>query len=313
MRTLGLRRFLIVLTCWTLRKCRPVVAPCVACAAIGTHRNGASRDPILVYQMAKVGSTSLYYSLQLAYLKVGLPNVPLHHIHALANLDAQENTLCTSIACPQQLTAIRHYKKIREQFRSCANSHWITISMVRDPIARHISAYFHDLDFHLPDWRDRWQRGNLAADELLQNFLRVPDYADHWFDSEIKSIFNIDVFSADFPHEIGYTIFPRHDKVTLMLLRLEDMNRVAAQAVHDLLQIPNFRLHSFNARNHTASSNLYEQFKSLPLPEWYVERAYATKLAQHFYTEEERTNFAEKWLRGNSAQGKPPPLAASVH
>jgi hypothetical protein len=302
LRTLGLRRFLIILACWTLRKFRPVVAPCITAATLGARynyvrRNGVSRDPILVYQMAKVGSTSLYYSLQLAYIKLGLPNVPLHHLHALANLDAQEQTLCNSNCCPRELAAIHEYKQIRSDFQSGADAHWIAISMVRDPIARHISAYFHDLDVFFPDWRERWHAGNLTAEDLQQNFLCVPDYADRWFDSEIKSIFDIDVFTTDFPHDSGYTIFPRHGKITLMLLRLEDMNRIAPQAVHDLLGIDNFHLHSFNARSHSTSSDLYEQFKNLPLPHWYVERAYSTKLAQHFYTEEERTRLAEKWLR----------------
>jgi hypothetical protein len=299
LRTLGPRRFLILLTCWFHRKYRPVVAPCVSAATLGVHRNGASRDPILVYQMAKVGSTSLYYSLQLAYLKFGLPNVRLHHVHALANLDAQEKTLRASGACRRELAAIQEYKQIRQSFQSSTDTHWTAISMVRDPIARHISAYFHDLDIYLPDWRERWSTGYLTAEELQQNFLRVPDYADRWFDSEIKSIFDIDVFAADFPHDAGYTIFPRHNKVTLMLMRLEDMNRVAPQAIEELLHIPNFRLHSFNARSHSTSSDLYEQFKSLPLPAWYVERAYSTKLARHFYTEEERARFAEKWLHGS--------------
>jgi len=49
-----------------------------------------SRDPVLVYQMSKVGSTSLLYSLQFAYVKAGLPNVELHHAHTLTNLDLHE-------------------------------------------------------------------------------------------------------------------------------------------------------------------------------------------------------------------------------
>jgi hypothetical protein len=48
----------------------------------------------------------------------------------------------------------------------------------------------------------------------------------------------------------------------------------------------------------TGYRELYRQFKAKPLPAWYVEKAYSSKLACHFYSNAERDRFARKWTGG---------------
>ncbi|HEY1922698.1 MAG TPA: putative capsular polysaccharide synthesis family protein, partial [Tepidisphaeraceae bacterium] len=234
---LGFRRFSIVVVYWALRRYRPA-ATVVFDRAFGTvNRNHISRDPVLMYQMPKVGSTSLLYSVQFAYLKAGLPQVALHHVHTLTNLDLHEQIATKSDNPAEQLALVREYKKIRHDIESQSEGHWTAISMIRDPVARQISDYFHNIDSHIPDWRKRWREQSLSVDEVLRNFLTLPDHTPNWFEAEVQSVLGIDVYASAFPHEAGYIVCSGHPKVKLMVMRLEDMNRVAGQAIEQLLGV----------------------------------------------------------------------------
>jgi hypothetical protein len=300
LRNLGLRRFTIVVLSWLIRRHRSILAPMLRIAFWRTDYHGVSQDPILVYQMAKVGSTSLLYSLHLAYMRRGLANVPIHHVHTLTNLDAHERLARESRTPDELLGAVREYRKIRSNFEAQPQQHWTTITMVRDPVARQISDYFHHIDNHLPDWRRRWIAGSLTIEEVMHSFLNAPDHAPFWFDAEIKSVLGIDVFSSPFAYEAGYQVYFHPPKVTLLVMRLEDMNRVASHAVEQLLGVTGFKLHSFNAGSETAYSDLYKAFRSHPLPASYVDSAYAHKLARHFYSDSERDAFFKKWTHARS-------------
>jgi hypothetical protein len=303
LRTLDPHRFFIVFLCWVLQRHRRV-----SCLVLNRFRNGCKcsqirQNPILVYQMSKVGSTSMFYSLQVAYAKAGLAHVPIHHVHTLRYLEQRERRAGASGCMAEKLALVRKYQRIWRDFRSRPDGHWTVISMVRDPVARHISNYFHHIDEHLPGWRRRWREGGLSIDDMVGNFLGVIDHsAEHWFDEEIDAVLGIDVFASLFPHNIGYALYQRPPKVTLMVIRMEDMNRGAPQAVEQLLGIRDFKLYSFNAADQQSYRDLYRLFKSQPLPSWYVEKAYSGRLARHFYSDIERENFARKWT---GAVGRP--------
>jgi hypothetical protein len=297
---LGFKRFWIVLVYWSLRRYRRVLGPIFEYTIGRADQDGISQDSVLIYQMAKVGSTSLLYSLQYAYLKAGIANVDLYHVHTLINLDAHEQLARASQNPAELLAAVRESREIRTLFESPVDKRWSAISMVRDPVSRHISDYFHNINRHLPGWRRRWHHRDLTVDEVLQNFLSVEDHAPLWFDTEIKSVLGIDVFSTPFPHQAGYSLYSHAPKTTLMVMRLEDMDRVAEEAIEQLLGIRRFKLYSFNSGSETDYSDLYKEFKMRPLPAWYIEKAYSSRFAQHFYAKAECDHFAQKWARGNT-------------
>jgi hypothetical protein len=304
---LGMRKFAIVLILWFHRRSSRTVCLLSRRASSAGCKDGISRDPVLVYQMAKVGSTSLTYSLQFAYLKAGLPEVPVYHAHTLTNLDLHDQLIRESNGQPEDLALVAEYKQVLSRFQSDSHRHWNVVSIVRDPVARHISNYFHHIDRHLPDWRKRWRAGNLSVDEVMQHFLLAEDHAHHWFDTEIKLVMGIDVFCEPFDHYAGYKVLARVPKATLMVIRLEDMDRVAAPAVRQLLGFPEFKLLSFNQASDTGYRAIYQQFRARPLPAWYVEKMYAGKFARHFYTDEERERFTRKWTGALESELKPQP------
>jgi hypothetical protein len=306
-RTRGLKRYLMDLANWGLQQNRPAVARSLR--YVVREAKDVSVDPLLIYQMSKVGSTSLLYSLQWAYLRAGLARLPIHHTHTLTQLDYVEKLAMESNYLPaERVEWVRQYRKIRSDFDARPCEHWNVITLVRDPVARHISDFFHHIDRNLPDWRRRWGEESLGMDEVMQSFLHSPDHAYEWFDAEIQTVLGIDVYSQPFPHHAGYCMLSRLPKVTLLVLRLEDLNRVAREAVKALTRIRHFTLTSFNLGRETEYCGLYEKFKSLPLPAAYVERAYSSKLATHFYTPAERERMTRKWTQGNA-----PARCASAH
>jgi hypothetical protein len=298
LRNLGLRRFTIVFICWLVRQYRGWVGP------VSPRAGDVLRDPVLVYQMSKVGSTSLMYSLQMAYLRAGYPRTPLYHAHTLTNLDLHERLVKDAKGPVHHLALVREYKQIRARFESSPNEHWTVISLVRDPVARLISDYFHHIDRHLPDWRSRWANGQLQIEHVLEHFLTVVDPTQHWFEGESLGVLGIDVYAQPFPQERGYAVYTRLPKVTLMVIRLEDMDRVAKGAIEKLLGLKGLTLHRFNLGTESDYGEIYRQFKNCPLPEWYLEKAYNGRMACHFYTRGELDRFAEKWSRRSCvAQG----------
>ncbi|MCG6535560.1 MAG: hypothetical protein L7F78_12915 [Syntrophales bacterium LBB04] len=58
----------------------------------------------------------------------------------------------------------------------------------------------------------------------------------------------------------------------------------------------NFQLKNGNTSDEKPYRELYNQFKSFPLPVEFVEAAYSTRLARHFYTELEIQGFRRRWL-----------------
>jgi hypothetical protein len=262
------------------------------------RHTGISRDPVLIYQMSKVGSTSLMYSLQFAYAKAGLLNVPLHHAHTLSNLDLHEEWAQGAPA--QQLNLVRGYKQLRRNYEARPDEHWNVISLVRDPVARQVSDYFHHIDCHLPDWHRRWRANDLGIEEILESFLHVHDPTFNWFEAEIESLLGIDVYSSRFPHEAGYQIIRRPPKASLLILRLEDLDRVAGRAIEQLLGIKAFKLYSFNMGSESAYGEIYRHFKQRGLPPEYLEMIYSRRIAQHFYTRAERDQFAANWTEKSS-------------
>ena len=82
------------------------------------------------------------------------------------------------------------------------------------------------------------------------------------------------------------------------MLRLEDLNRVGQKVLSDFLNLKQFRLVQANVGEQKEYSDLYREFKKLPLPASYLEKMYASNYARQFYTDEEMRSFSQKWSAG---------------
>jgi len=263
------------------------------------NAEGIARDPIMIYQMAKVGSRSVLFSLEYSYARHALPGVPIYHIHNLVDLDAHEERT-RRMGDREELEMVRHYKQVRRDFDGLPNQHWNVISLVRDPVARNVGAFFHNLDHYIPNWKIFWKEGSLTTAEIMQVILQdeqVHHTANVWFDVEFKSVLGIDVYEAPFNAADGYQFYTNPPKVDLVIIRLEDLNRVAVPVVQKFLGIRDFKLYPSNIGDEKDYAEVYRAFKATPLPLDYVQRTYQSRFAHHFYTEAEIAAFTKKWTR----------------
>jgi hypothetical protein len=108
-------------------------------------------------------------------------------------------------------------------------------------------------------------------------------------------VFGVDVFEGSFPHERGYKIYNQNSRTPVLLIRLEDLDRVGAPAMQEFLGVKNVRLHNANIGEEKDYAELYRLFKQYPLPNVYLREMYTTKFARTFYTDEELEKFSLKW------------------
>jgi hypothetical protein len=194
-------------------------------------------------------------------------------------------------------------------------SDWSIVTMVRDPIARNISAFFQerlarrDYDFGACQTEAGVDR---AADELIDLlWLQAEEFFTgrgdwdtayqgqplHWFDLELKAFFSIDVVGEDFPRERGWRVYEGAQRRTL-LIKLEKLDAVGEAVLSDFLKTPGFRLHRYKRGTQQDYALVYKRLlERIEVPSWYLRVLYDSPTFTRFYTEKERSVFERRWSR----------------
>jgi hypothetical protein len=292
------------------------------------------KQPLLVYQMGKVGSTTLVASLRAN--RAASQRFSIYQVHRLTarGLETVERNAAAARA---RLRGTSHPKRrfhpenarlgkwLRRRIADPRNLRkWDVITLVRDPISRNLSSFFQNLAFYYSyDFRARIEATDMetVVSEVCaifeENCLdRRVDAIDTnpmtWFDRELKEVFDVDVYASDFPVETGYRTY-ESERARVLLIRLEDLNRVHAAALQEFLGIDDLTIVKASAGDAAEFPMVYEAFlRSLSLPSWYVDEIYASRYTRHFYTEEEIRAFRNRWKTretSNPGEGKPASIA----
>jgi hypothetical protein len=253
------------------------------------------QDPILVYQMGKVGSTSILNALRAYDLDV--PVYQIHHLNKLDKYEARAQQFPERTQGMQQMLA--RSRAILREMRQSPTKKWNLISLVRAPIPQVVSAFFQDLDVLFPDYVAMTARGELTSAKLVEYFLR--EYRNetplHWFDVQLRDVLGLDVYAQPFPISQGYQIYS-FKNLRLLVMRLEDLERCAAPAMREFLRIPHFQLAQENSGAQKAYAQLYRDFRAqLRLPAEFVHKYNDSRYAQHFYTASELAASVAPWTR----------------
>jgi hypothetical protein len=256
-------------------------------------------DPILVFQMGKVASSSIFATVKKANL-----GLPVFHIHFLnpQSIRLADETLRRTFGSHVSVNrwALYESRYVRKHFLRKRNGTLKIISLVRDPVSRNLSSFFANLDMYIPDCAARFERRAIDVEEIRERYLN--DFHEHsypleWFDREVQSTFGIDVFSQDDLLARERTAFLyRRDHVDLLVLRVEDLDTVAVPALQKFLGLRSVTLEKANEARHKDYDDVYRMVKDrFWLPGDYLERMYTSKLATRFYTESEIHAFRSKW------------------
>ena len=263
------------------------------------------QQPVIVYQTGKVGSTAIAASLRAA-----LANLKVYHVHTLtqAGIDAREaiyqnivrHSDSTYFPRAKHLLVSRYLRRqLAQQSNRSARAdgqRWKVITLVRDPVARHISSFFQTIDNEIPNFTQRYQADPALLEQALTRFEQdpPPDEALTWFDEEILPALGIDVYAQPFPWAQGYAVH-QTELVDLLILRLEDLPRVGSEALGHVLgeEVPIVKANEAATKDYAEA---YRTFRErLVLPASYLQQMYSSKLAQHFYSPAELEAFRETW------------------
>ena len=272
------------------------------------HPNRESK--ILILQMGRVGSRSLSTALE---ARAG--DATVYHVHFLSDGEIsrtrshlREQYEVTGVAdIPDQFLAA---EVLNQELEGLDRGHveprqrWKVVSLVRDPLVRHVSAFFQFFQTFFPHKPAGFRTDPANVPELTELFVQGwgqdREFMAAWFDNEIRGPLGIDVFSAPFPRDRGFQIM-KGPFADLLVLRLEDAEATAPVAMREFLGLERFEVPRVNIGARKAYGDAYRAFReSALLPGWLLDEVYGSKLALHFYSPEELDAFRQAWLRNGA-------------
>ncbi|WP_281556612.1 putative capsular polysaccharide synthesis family protein [Thalassomonas sp. RHCl1] len=267
---------------------------------LDAHRRLIARykaaDSVFIYQMGKVGSTSLEHSLANAV-----------HVHAFYS---QNHT------CPVRLQGlakfgIRHifYRAkqevlnylLRRAFKQRKKTKIITL--VREPVARNVSMFFHDLDAYLfaaftncvnsraKPLATRSQGADLLMEVFNQEFNH--QYPLDWFEQEFLPMTGINIYEHPFDSEQGFAHIVQ-DNIELLCIRTDKL--ALCGDVLEQFCVQPVELLSRNVAERKWYADVYQQFLQQYQPdEQQLVNIFSDKFSRHFFSEQELKGLVTKY------------------
>lgn len=250
------------------------------------HANCMKNTPIIVYQMGKVGSTSITYSLR----KCGIH--PVYHVHRMNpnNIENVSKEYLGKGVYPQdESLGAWLYENICQKNRKAK-----FITLAREPVSRNFAAFFQNFKrFTGTDHKD----ADFQIEKLVELFLSEYRHETplNWFDIEMKKTIGIDVYKNPFPKEKGY-ITIKKENFDLLVLKLELLDNIKQKVLTEFLDIKDLELTRANVGENKNYSKTYYDFKrTIQLPDSYLERMLSSKYTKHFYSNTEIEAIWSKW------------------
>ena len=261
----------------------------------------SSATPVLVYQMAKVGSSTVTWALR------ELDGLHVFQVHLLLpenlrRLRAALRKRGRWLARLQSDMDVRGGVYYRGLIKSGLKAKVITL--VREPIGRNCSFYFQNLDilWQTADAHERVELSRLAGEYL--------DRFDHhgginWFDREFKPVLGVDVYEHEFPRDAGHLRIET-DRYDILIMRSDLDDSSKKKCVEEFLGVEGLSLAPQNVGSQKPYAATYRKFlDALELPESYVNEMLDSKYTRHFFTPDEIASLRAKWLGKNGAGNQP--------
>ncbi|MEL7067298.1 MAG: putative capsular polysaccharide synthesis family protein [Cyanobacteria bacterium J06581_3] len=263
-----------------------------------------SQDKIVIYQMAKVGSTTIWKSLEARSL-----DSPVYHVHTLKHQQISKAIKKDKANFPKQrfiYPETVHSEYLRRQLDKGIGTPWNVITLVRDPVAQRLSSFFQILEGEQRLGRDYMDKMEEAGEskvlqEIIARFYqkRVNNpkrkHPFEWFNKEFKHNLEFDIFSESAFAGENYRIY-NTDMARILLLKLEALNDSHQSAFQEFLGIEKFSLVQANIGKTKRYRKLYKRFlREVNLPVEYLDKIYRTDLVRYFYTASEIEQFYQRW------------------
>ncbi len=254
-------------------------------------------DLILVHQMGRAASMTVTNTIKSLQLKQ-----PVYHTHWL-NIQSVKERVARINAWKNNGAGPLNVRVAEQLSPEIANHlderEWKIISIVREPVARNVSAFFLDIERFFNNFFVRYQNNEITLQEMTDVFINEfpHDMPLDWFDVEMKAPFGIDVFEQDYDAQKGYMII-QHDHVSLLVIKLEKLDSCFKTAFLEFFGKQPESLVNTHVTNDDKSFSMYKEFlREVELPDSYLDRMYDCQYVRHFFTQEEIQNFRKKWSK----------------
>ncbi|MEQ9483351.1 putative capsular polysaccharide synthesis family protein [Coleofasciculus sp. F4-SAH-05] len=266
-----------------------------------------SKDKIVIYQMSKVGSTTIWKSLESLNL-----DIPIYHVHTLRHEQISRAIERDKANFPKlrfMYPETIHSEYLRSQLDQKNIMHpWSVITLVRDPVAKILSSFFQNLEREFLLGLDYRKKIKVEGDtkvlpEVIERFYQEKvdnsrrKHPFEWFNFELKDNLDFDIFAA--PSIAGSNYYIYNTKLArILLLKLESLNDSYQSAFQEFLGLQNANLVQANVGLQKRYKSLYKSFlRNVDLPVDYLDEIYQTELVRHFYSESEIEQFYQRWTR----------------
>lgn len=251
----------------------------------------SDRPIVLIYQMGKVGSTSIYAALQKTAAAGRLVHV--HYISDRVHRSIVRHRDHGVTPLPFHLFVGRELNQKLKCNMSCEVK---VITMVRDPIATLVSGIFQTpLLFGLKDHEDMKENDLVTR---LQEFVNEKDsYLGifSWFDNEIKSVFGVDVHSISFNKNSGWGLY-ESNSLSVLMLQTEKMDYLPSEVMSDFVNCKVEMINRRNVRKKVTKNTSYQRIISrLSVSQGVLDFVYTSKSVQSFYSDGDIAEFRRKW------------------
>lgn len=235
----------------------------------------------VVYTMGKVASSSVSDAI----IAAGLPCYDIHSLNPEYLQRTARSWLERGEYPPPHIcVSMAHRDRLLVKRKKC-----LYISLVRDPIARNLSAFFQNL--HLEPMHIRTEENpQKLFDHFVNNYGHSVPMT--WFEREFETQLSIDIFSKPFDREKKFVRLPgKH----VVLFRVDCPDDVKGRVLTQELG----RKITIRRQNDSANKDYFEKYGAIKdfakFPESFLSRIYDSKFAQHFWTYDERQAFKAKW------------------
>jgi len=226
--------------------------------------------PAFVFQMGKVGSTSVYLNLIRFY-----PGAVVHSHNFLEDHKRYQTRRLYR-------WAVIDKKPIK------------IVSLVREPISRNLSALFQNYQRDLGIPFDGEKVDYEKLEEVLLSRYHLGQ--TRWFERRIEAIFGLDVYATPFPAR-GYETYSK-DNIELLVLRLELPNSEKERVIKEFFGLKRFEIVNANVGAEKDYAEQYRKFKSVVrLTPEYIDAICNSKFARHFYSAEDIEKVRVAWAR----------------
>ena len=251
-----------------------------------------NKPPIIILTPGKVGSSSVYFTL-----KKELKH-PVFHIHNFSK-EGIEKSIRDHIHSNRKSKPLHLIvsKFLRNKLKFYTGKLYI-ISIIREPISREISSFFQNTD----QYKDILENKKLEIDvQIAQQILskkfesNICEELKGWFDLEIKSNFEIDVFANDFENNYAIT---KNKNNHLLLLKMEDLDTIFPSAIKEFLKLESpLKLQKANVSNNKHYAETYKNIKeNVKLDQETIGQIVNSTFFQHFYLQD-KSEVIDKWSK----------------